>query len=162
MHIKTTKKNHWRGDKCIKCGWSCAHTQRHGGDGLVRLGLGEVCYKIFHSAPTQAPRLAPPEVLSKIDWSPTQPPTPDLFFRQLLSPLQASALSQLQRQPTAPEHCLSSTSTSYLLNGPWADSTPRLPGSLFRDLGPAPRHPVWQACPALTLTHPGETALPFG
>lgn len=62
------------------------------GDKLVRFTtagfpvLCEVCYEIFHSSPTQAPRLVPSEGLSKIDWSPTQPPTPDLFLRQLLSP----------------------------------------------------------------------------
>lgn len=73
---------------------SCTEVQRRGGDGWVRfLRLGEVCQKNFHSTPSQAPRLVPPEGLSKIDWSPTQPPTPDLFLRQLLSPPHASALS---------------------------------------------------------------------
>lgn len=76
-----------------------------GDDKVVRfttagfLVLRQVCYKIFHSIPSQAPRVVPPERLSKIDWSPTQPPTPDLFLRQRLSPLQASALSAL-----APAH----------------------------------------------------------
>lgn len=82
------------------------------GDELVRFTtagfplLREVCYETFHFTPTQAPRLVPPEGLSKIDWSPTQPPTPDLFLRQLLSPLHASALSLLWRQPRAQEHHL--------------------------------------------------------
>lgn len=82
------------------------------GDKLVRFTtagfpvLCEVCYEIFHSSPTQAPRLVPSEGLSKIDWSPTQPPTPDLFLRQLLSPLHASALSLLWRQPTGQERRL--------------------------------------------------------
>lgn len=149
-----------RGGLCLSVAGAAQKCRVVGGRWVRFPRVGEVRYKIFHSTPTQAPRLATPEGLSKIDWSPTQPPTPDLFLRQLLSPLHASALSRLRRQPTARERCLCYTSS--LLNGSWVDSTLRLPGSLFRDLGPAPRRPVWQTCPALTLTHPGETALPFG
>lgn len=91
-----TKKNNCRRDKCLSLELHVKAGKWGWGDTLVRFttagspGLGQVSYKIFHSVPAQAPRRVPPEGLSKIDWSPTQPPTPDLFLRQQISPLHAS------------------------------------------------------------------------
>lgn len=97
-----------RGGLCLSVAGAVQKCREVGGRWVRFPRLGEVCYKIFHSTPTQAPRLAPPQGLSKIDWSPTQPPTPDLFLRQLLSPLHASALSRSGASPQ-PESAVCAT-----------------------------------------------------